>query len=344
MPSPGRAPHAAEPAGPDRPAPGAGTTGPRLAIDGLTITLDTPGGRAVAVADVSLAIAAGTTLGLVGESGSGKTLTALSIVGLLPPAARVAAGRVLLDDEDLLALDEARLREVRGGRIGFVFQEPAQALNPVLTIGYQIAETLVAHRRAGWPAARAQAVEWLAAVQVPDPARRAGEYPHQLSGGLRQRALIAMALCCEPSLLVADEPTSALDATVQAELLDLLTALQSRHGLALLLVTHDLGVVARAADRIAVMYAGGIVEHASARSVLREPRHPYTRGLLASMPGGAPGGRLPAIEGSVPAPGQRGPGCAFAPRCPHREPRCEAAPPAVVAVTAEHAVRCVLYG
>jgi peptide/nickel transport system ATP-binding protein/oligopeptide transport system ATP-binding protein len=341
MPSPGPAPHDAARADADRRDAGVS----RLAIDGLTITVDTPTGAAEAVSDVSLSLEGGATLGLVGESGSGKSLTALATIGLLPAPARVTAGRIRLDGVDLLALrDEEAWREVRGGRIGFVFQEPALALNPVLTIGYQIAETLVAHGRADWRTARAQAVDWLAAVQVPDPARRAREYPHQLSGGLRQRAHIAMALCCRPTVLVADEPTSALDATVQAELLDLLADLRERHDLAILLVTHDLGVVARATQRVAVMYAGRIVEAGPTAAVLREPGHPYTRGLLAAIPGGTPGTPLAAMPGSVPAPGRRGPGCAFAARCPHREPRCEVAPPATVAVAPDHAVRCVLHG
>jgi oligopeptide/dipeptide ABC transporter ATP-binding protein len=340
MPSPGPAPHDADRADADRRE----AVAPRLAIEGLSIALDTPAGPVEAVSDVSLSLEGGATLGLVGESGSGKSLTALSTIGLLPASAHVTAGQVRLDGRDLLSLDDEEWREVRGGRIGFVFQEPALALNPVLTIGYQIAETLVAHGRTGWRTARAQAVDWLAAVQVPDPARRAREYPHQLSGGLRQRAHIAMALCCGPAVLVADEPTSALDATVQAELLDLLADLQARHDLAMLLVTHDLGVVARAAHRVAVMYAGRIVEEGPADAVLRQPRHPYTRGLLAAIPGGTPGTPLAAMPGSVPAPGRRGAGCAFAPRCPHREPRCEVAPPAAVSVSSGHTVRCVLHG
>jgi oligopeptide/dipeptide ABC transporter ATP-binding protein len=314
-----------------------------LAVRGLTVAFEWGGRTVPVVNDVSFTLARGETLGLVGESGSGKTLTALSLLRLVPPPGRIAAGRVEFDGRDLMSLDEQDMRQVRGARIGLVFQEPTTALDPVFTIGDQIAETLVAHGRGSWREARARAVELLAAVRVPDPARRAGDYPHQLSGGLRQRALIATALACGPSLLVADEPTTALDVTIQAEILDLLSDLTTRFELALLLVTHDLGVVAQRADRVAVMYAGRIVEQAPVRTLFREPKHPYTQGLLASIPGGPAGTRLRAIDGSVPAPDALGSGCAFAPRCPRRLAACETRVPDLVALGNGHDARCLLH-
>jgi oligopeptide/dipeptide ABC transporter ATP-binding protein len=289
---------------------------------------------------VSFDVAPGETLGLVGESGSGKSVTALSIVRLVSPPGRVAGGRIALDGESLLDLPEAAMRRIRGRRIGFVFQEPMVALDPVYTIGYQIRETLTVHGLARGAAAKRRAVELLDAVRVPDPARRAGEYPHQLSGGLRQRAMIALALAAEPSLLIADEPTTALDVTVQAEILDLLRDMRRTFGLALLLITHDLGVVAEMADRVAVMYAGRIVEAAPASQVFAAPAHPYTRGLLASIPGRQPGRALAAIPGVVPPIGALPAGCAFGPRCPDRFDPCDAAPPGETALDADHVVRC----
>jgi oligopeptide/dipeptide ABC transporter ATP-binding protein len=322
----------------------AGSQAPLLAVDGLTTAFELDGRLVPAVDDVSFAIARGGTLGLVGESGSGKSLTALSILRLVPPPGRITRGRVRFEGEELTSLPEREMPKVRGARIGLVFQEPMSALNPVLTIGHQIAETLVVHGRAGWREARRRAVELLAEVSVPDPERRAREYPHQLSGGLRQRALIAMALACRPALLIADEPTTALDVTIQAQILDLLRSLQAQLDLSLLLITHDLGVVAQTADRVAVMYAGRLVEEGPVRDLFRDPQHPYTRGLLASMPGGTSGGRLRAIEGTVPSLGHTGRGCAFAPRCPARFAPCEQAVPPMVAVAPEHHVRCYLHG
>ena len=283
---------------------------------------------AAAVDDVSFRIGRGETLGLVGESGSGKSVTALSIIRLVVPPGRIAGGRITLDGQDLLELDEGAMRRIRGRRIGFVFQEPMVALNPVYTIGYQIRETLAVHDLARGAAARRRALELLAAVRVPDPARRVDEYPHQLSGGLRQRAMIAIALAAEPSLLIADEPTTALDVTVQAEILDLLREMRRAFHLSMLLITHDLGIIAEMADRVAVMYAGRIVETAPVADLFAQPLHPYTRGLLASIPGREPGARLRAIPGVVPPLGQLPPGCAFAPRCPERFEPCEREPPA----------------
>ncbi len=317
---------------------------PLLEVEGLTTVFDLPSGPAAAVDGVSFAVRPGETLGLVGESGSGKSVTALSILRLVQPPGRVAAGRVLFRGRDLLALSERELRAVRGAEIGFVFQEPSTALNPVRTIGSQIVETLAVHGRARGRAARAQAIELLRSVRMPDPERRLYDYPHQLSGGLRQRALIALALAASPALLIADEPTSALDVTVQAEILDLIAALKAERGLALLLVTHDFGVVAGRVDRVAVMYAGRLVEEGPVRAVLRDARHPYTRALLDSIPSGTPGTPLRAIPGSVPALGQLPPGCAFAPRCPARFAPCDARPPGVTAIEPGRRVRCFLYG
>jgi oligopeptide/dipeptide ABC transporter ATP-binding protein len=321
---------------------------PLLRVDGLRTVFTLPDGRDVAaVDDVSLTVSAGETLGLVGESGSGKSVTALSILRLVMPPGRITEGQIIFDGRDLLTLDEAVLRAIRGRRIGFVFQEPMVALNPVYTIGQQIAETLSVHGLAHGRAARARAIEWLRAARVPDPERRAGEYPHQLSGGLRQRAMIALALCAEPSLVIADEPTTALDVTVQAEILDLLRELRASLGLALLLITHDLGVVAEMADRVAVMYGGRIVEEGPVADVFRTPAHPYTRGLLACLPGSADGRRLTAIAGTVPSLGQFPPGCAFAPRCVDRMPICDLTPPGVTAPIgvqgAGRSVRCYLH-
>ena len=286
-----------------------------------------PAGLAPAVIDVSFHVKAGETLCLVGESGSGKSVTALSILRLVQRPGRIAGGKIVFKGRDLLTLDEREMQKVRGAEIALIFQEPMTALNPVFTIGNQIEETLMVHGIARGRAARDRAIELLEAVSIPDPQRRVRDYPHQLSGGLRQRALIALALSCGPALVIADEPTTALDVTIQAQILDLLRDLKKRLGLALLLITHDLGVVAEMADRVAVMYAGRIVEEAPVRELFRDPRHPYTRGLLGSMPGGARGSKLQAIHGTVPPIGQLPPGCAFAPRCPSRFEPCDVAPP-----------------
>ena len=250
-----------------------------LSVDRLTVVF----GATSAIRDVSFELHRGETLCLVGESGSGKSVTALSILRLVDPPGRIAAGRVLFGGRDLLTLDERAMRGIRGAEIGFVFQEPITALNPVFTIGSQIAETLAVHRIARGRAARARAIELLDSVSIPDPHRRVRDYPHQLSGGLRQRALIALALACNPPLLIADEPTTALDATVQAQILELLRDLRRRFNLSLLLITHDFGVVAQMADRVAVMQAGCIVEQAPVRTIFHQPQHPYTRRLLASV-------------------------------------------------------------
>ncbi|HOG28668.1 MAG TPA: ABC transporter ATP-binding protein [Vicinamibacterales bacterium] len=291
---------------------------------------------------VSFHIARGETLGLVGESGSGKSMTALALAGLVPKPGRIAGGTVRFEGRELTSLREAEWRRIRGARIGFVFQEPSSALNPVFTIGSQIAEALEVHGRASGSAARARAVELLDAVRIPSPAARAGDYPHQWSGGMKQRALLAAAIACDPALLIADEPTTALDVRIQAEILDLLAELRDRLGLSLLVVTHDFGVVERLADRVAVMYAGRAVESGPAREVLAAPSHPYTRGLLASRPGATPGRRLAAIPGSVPDPAALPRGCAFAPRCPERIEACDERRPGATAIAPGREVRCLL--
>jgi len=317
---------------------------PVLAVDSLTTGFDVNGRFVPAVIDVSFQISTGETLCLVGESGSGKSLTALSIMRLIDPPGRIERGRILFREQDLLQLPERDMRPLRGAAIGLIFQEPMTALNPVFTIGSQIEETLLVHGRATRRTARQKAIDLLDAVRVPEPARRVRDYPHQLSGGLRQRALIAMALACDPEVVIADEPTTALDVTIQAQILELLDDLQQRLGLALLLITHDLGIVAEMADRVAVMYAGRIVEQAPVEALFNDPRHPYTRGLLESTPGGAPGTRLIAIPGTVPSPGLLPPGCSFEPRCPSRFEPCAGAHPGVTDLGAGRMVKCYLHG
>jgi oligopeptide/dipeptide ABC transporter ATP-binding protein len=325
-----------------------------LSVEHLTTGFDIKGRFIPAVIDVSFHVEAGETLCLVGESGSGKSLTALSIMRLVQPPGRIERGRVVFKGRDLRELPERAMQKIRGAEIALIFQEPMTALNPVFTIGSQIEETLRVHGRAGRRDAHQKAIELLDAVSVPEPQLRVRDYPHQLSGGLRQRALIAMSLACEPSLVIADEPTTALDVTIQAEILDLLRSLQKKMRLALLLITHDLGVVAEMADRVAVMYAGRIVEEAAVSDLFAAPSHPYTQGLLASIPGGAPGSRLRAIEGTVPPLGELPPGCSFTPRCPRRFEPCPKAHPGTTVVRSDpgsrsadrgpvHSVKCYLY-
>ena len=314
-----------------------------LSVHNLTAVFDLPAGPAAAVDSVSFDIAAGETLGLVGESGSGKSVTALSIVRLLRAPGRVAGGSVLLKGRDLQTLSEREMRAVRGAQIGFVFQEPMTALDPVYTVGDQIIEALRVHAVASGRAARARAIELLDAVRIPNAATRLNDYPHQFSGGMRQRVCIAIAIACRPALLVADEPTTALDVTIQAEILDLLGDMRRTLGLAMLLITHDLGVIAGTADRVAVMYAGRIVEQGAVRDVLRDPQHPYTRGLLASLPDARRGGRLQPIEGAVPLLGAFPPGCAFHPRCPQRFDPCSTAVPEAFSTGQDRTSRCFLH-
>jgi peptide/nickel transport system ATP-binding protein len=326
-------------------APGiARASDPLLSVQHLTAGFDVSGRVVPAVIDVSFSVATGETLCIVGESGSGKSVTALSIIGLIPSPGRVMKGAVMFNGRNLVALAERELQQIRGAEIGFVFQEPMTALNPVITIGSHIEETLRVHGRATRRTARTRAIELLDSVSIPEPQRRVSEYPHQLSGGLQQRALIAMALACGPKLLIADEPTTALDVTIQAQILELLQSMQQKLGLALLLITHDLGVVAGMADRVAVMYAGRIVEHAPVKDLFATPRHPYTQGLLGSIPGGAPGSRLQAIQGTVPPLGSLPPGCSFTPRCPSRFEPCPTAHPGDTVLEHGRTVKCYLHG
>jgi len=309
---------------------------PLLAIDGLWIEVH---GNAI-LEDVSLVLRPGEMVGLVGESGCGKSVTALSVMRLIAePPMRITAGRVLFDGVDLLGLSEQQLEKIRGDDIAMIFQEPMTSLNPVFTVGAQISEAVLLHRKVSRDIARSRAIELLERVGLPSPHTAIDRYPHQLSGGQRQRVMIAIALACDPKLLIADEPTTALDVTVQAQILDLLDDLRRDTGMAVLLITHDLGVVSNYCDRVAVMYGGRIVEEAPSHVLFAAPRHRYTEALLATIPASnPPGTALPAIRGSVPPPGRRPPGCAFHPRCPAAIDVCSHAVP--VLEGGEHRVRC----
>jgi oligopeptide/dipeptide ABC transporter ATP-binding protein len=303
------------------------------------------GGIARAVDGVSFDLFPGETLGIVGESGCGKTVTSLSILRLVPePPGYIRPESVIeFEGRNLLALAPPELRAIRGNRIAMIFQEPSSALNPVLRIGDQVAEAAVVHQGLSGKAARARAVEMLHLVGIPDPEERADQYPHQLSGGMRQRVMIAMALVCHPQILIADEPTTALDVTIQAQILELLERLQSEMGMAVMLITHDLGVVAGTADRVVVMYAGQVAETASTPDLFARPSHPYTEGLLASIPRlDAPRERLHTIPGQVPAATKWPAGCRFHPRCPHAWDRCRAAEPPLLDAGPGHQARCWL--
>jgi peptide/nickel transport system ATP-binding protein len=301
-----------------------------LDVKNLQTVFFTNSGLFKAVDDVSFSVRRGETLAIVGESGCGKSVTALSIMRLVPdPPGRIVGGTVTLEGTDLLSLDEAEMRKVRGNRVSMIFQEPMTSLNPVMRIGDQIVEAVLLHRPMPRKQAWQQAVEMLRLVRIPEPERRALEYPHQLSGGMRQRAMIAMALTCRPALLIADEPTTALDVTIQAQILALIVDLQTRLGTGLILITHDLGVVAQTAQRVIVMYAGKKVEEATVEALFENPRHPYTRGLMASMPAvisleAKADARLTEIPGMVPSLTNLPPGCAFAPRCSLAIERCRA--------------------
>ncbi|HSH28537.1 MAG TPA: ABC transporter ATP-binding protein, partial [Thiohalobacter sp.] len=298
-----------------------------------------------AVDGISLEIDCGETLALLGESGCGKSMTALALLRLLPqPAGRIAGGQVLLEGQDLLSLPEVGMRRIRGGRIAMIFQEPMTSLNPVMTVGRQIGEVLTAHKGLKGRAATARAVELLDLVGIPDPVRRVDEYPHQLSGGMKQRVMIAMALAGEPDLLIADEPTTALDVTIQAQVLELMRRIQQETGMAMLLITHDLGVVAGMADRVAVMYAGQIVEQADRRAFFDEPRHPYSRKLFAALPDMDKRDRpLTVIPGTVPALDRRFHACRFAERCDFAWQTCHDIEPAWLEDAGGRGVRCHLY-
>jgi len=314
---------------------------PLLSVDGLETHFPTSQGVLRAVDGVSFTIDRGEVLGLVGESGCGKSVTSLSIMRLVPPPGRIAAGRVLFEGEDLLTKDAEAMRRVRGARIAMVFQEPMTSLNPVFSIGDQIASAVLAHGGAGRHEAWERTHAMLDLVQIPSPRQRARDYPHQLSGGQRQRAMIAMALASGPALLIADEPTTALDVTIQAQILDLLRRLQAERGMAVLLITHDLGVVAELCHRVAVIYAGRIVELAPVRRLFARPIHPYTRGLLECLPHPSRFGQpLVSIEGVPPDLRQLSAGCRFAPRCAWAIPSCRRDEPALVEREPGHFVAC----
>jgi peptide/nickel transport system ATP-binding protein len=299
-------------------------------------------GEARAVDGVSFRLEPGRVLGLVGESGCGKSVTALSVMRLVPPPGRIVGGEVRFEGRDLLRVAESEMRAVRGAGIAMIFQEPMTSLNPVFTVGGQITEAVRLHRAVSRRNAKARAVELLGEVGIPDPAQRAAAYPHQLSGGMRQRVMIAMAISCEPRVLIADEPTTALDVTIQAEILDLLAELRRRRGMALLLITHDLGVVAQQADEVAIMYAGRIVEHASVFDVFDRPLHPYTRALFRSMPGvGGRHERLQAIPGQVPDLLRLPSGCAFRDRCAEAIDECAVGVPPLEPKARAHAAACI---
>ena len=325
-----------------------------LDVQELTTSFTTSDRRLKAVEEVSFTVKKATTVALVGESGCGKSVTALSILGLIQsPPGRIEGGRVLFNGQDLLKLDDRALRAIRGNRIAMIFQEPMTSLNPVFTIAAQVAEGLMLHQRMRRGPARQRALELLQAVGIPAPEQRLDAYPHQLSGGMRQRVMIAMALACSPDLLIADEPTTALDVTIQAQILELLGQLKQQFNMSVLLITHDLGIVAQHAEEVIVMYAGRVVETASVDALFASPLHPYTAGLLASIPARAlgssdkvPAKRLPAIEGVVPASGQQAPGCRFADRCAHRKRLghaadcCDHDEPAIRSIGLNRSVRC----
>jgi oligopeptide/dipeptide ABC transporter ATP-binding protein len=318
------------------------TSRPVLAVEGLRTVFSTGAGAFPAVDGVSFVVYPGKTLAIVGESGSGKSVTALSIMRLVPdPPGRTVAGTVRFQDEDLLAKSRSQIEDIRGARMSMIFQEPMTSLNPVHRVGHQITESLRRHRNMGAAAARERAVEMLRLVRIPSPEVRVDEFPHQLSGGMRQRIMIAMALACDPALLIADEPTTALDVTIQAQILDLMRDLQTRLGTAIILITHNLGVVAEAADDVAVMYAGRIVESGPVGSVFADAQHPYTLGLLASLPRlDEDVEQLQTIPGTVPHPAQWPVGCRFSPRCALATDTCRAQAPPLVEIAARHAVAC----
>ena len=314
-----------------------------LSISGLRTVFRTNNGEVAAVDDVDVSVDRGRTLGIVGESGCGKSVLSLSVMRLVPPPGRIEAGQIMFDGRSLLDLAPPEMRAIRGSRIAMIFQEPMTSLNPVFTAGDQIMEAMRAHDRTASAAAmRTRAIEALNRVRIPAPERRFDEYPHQMSGGMRQRVMIAMALACEPDLLIADEPTTALDVTVQAQILDLLRDLQQQTGMAIILITHDLGIVAEMADEVAVMYAGRIVEHAPGAAIFDDPQHPYTLGLLGSIPKiDEQRDRLLAIEGAVPPPFDLPKGCRFHPRCVFAEHACTLQDPRLRELAPDHRAACI---
>ena len=319
-----------------------------LEVRNLQTQFPTRAGLVRAVDGVSFYLDGGELLGLVGESGCGKSITALSVMRLIAPPGKIVSGEILFDGKNLLSLSDREMRQIRGDDIAMIFQDPMTSLNPVFRVGEQIAEALRLHRKLSRPDARAAAIEAMQEVAIPDSARRVDDYPHQLSGGMRQRVMIAMALACNPKLLIADEPTTALDVTIQAQILELLNKLRKTRELAVLLITHDLGVVAEVADRVAVMYTGRIVEESPVEELFARPKHPYTEGLLRSVPKltaehVAKAERLETIEGVVPSPTDLPPGCHFAPRCPYRLARCTEGEIPVYDLLGGVKVRCVLF-
>jgi oligopeptide/dipeptide ABC transporter ATP-binding protein len=319
-----------------------------LEVKNLQTHFPTRAGLVKAVNDVSFHIDEGELLGLVGESGCGKSITALSVMRLIATPGKIVGGEVLFKGENLLQFSDERMRELRGNDIAMIFQDPMTSLNPVYTVGEQIAEALRLHRKLNKKEAWDEAIEAMKEVSIPDPSRRVNDYPHQLSGGMRQRVMIAMALACNPELLIADEPTTALDVTIQAQILELLDELRQTRKLAVLLITHDLGVVAEVADRVCVMYTGRIVEESGVNEIFRKPKHPYTEGLLKSVPKLREFGiekltRLSTIQGTVPSPTNLPTGCHFAPRCPYRFERCVHEPMPLYQLENGVEVRCVLY-
>jgi oligopeptide/dipeptide ABC transporter ATP-binding protein len=321
---------------------------PLVTVENLKTYFDTDHGVVKAVDDVSFVIPRGGVLGVVGESGSGKSVTAMSIIRLIASPGYIAGGRVLLHRHDdaspvvLSALPEPEMRKIRGSEIAMIFQEPMTSLNPVFTVGAQIMEAILLHQKTSKQEARNRAIELLQRVRVPDPGRRVDDYPHQFSGGMRQRAMIAMALACNPKLLIADEPTTALDVTIQAQILDLLRELQAETGMSILMITHDLGIIAEIADEVAVMYASQIVERASVQELFTNPKHPYTIGLFESRPepGKPKAERLTSIPGMVPSPLRFPSGCKFHPRCRFSQPDCAVNEPVLRELSPGHLVRC----
>jgi peptide/nickel transport system ATP-binding protein len=318
-------------------------TDPLLVVDGLTVEFYSGTGWEKVVDSVSFTVGRGETLGLVGESGSGKSVTCMALTALIPmPPGRISAGSVRLDGRELVGLSPKELEAVRGAQVANIFQEPMTSLNPAFTVGEQIAEMVRRHQKVDRKAAWARAVEMLDRVGIPNPARRAKEYPHQFSGGMRQRVMIAMAVSCEPKLLIADEPTTALDVTIQAQVLELLKDMQTEFGMSVVFITHDLGVVAQVCDRVVVLYGGRVMEQSGIDDLYYRPVHPYTEGLLTAMPQIGPrSGRLASIPGSTPVPSALPAGCAFGPRCPYVLDECRSGPVPLTELAGGRASRCV---
>ncbi len=318
-----------------------------LEVNGLKTYFYTEQGVVKAVDDISFEVERGQTIGIVGESGCGKSVTSLSILRLINwPPGRIIGGEIIYNKTNLLGLKESEMREIRGNEISMIFQEPMTSLNPVFTVGYQIIEAIVLHQKVSKKEAREKAIELLRLVSIPDPEKRINEYPHNLSGGMRQRVMIAMALSTNPSILIADEPTTALDVTIQAQILDLIKDVQSRYNLTIILITHDLSIIAETADRVIVMYAGKIIEESSVDEIFNNPAHPYTQGLLSSIPridDESRRGDLFTIKGMVPDPLNLPEGCYFEPRCIKRKPECKKKMPEFINLKKNHRVRCILY-